>query len=61
MDHIKRHVAIENSTENNEEICRFCLKTFGNESLLNEHLLSMHPLQTKDSRGSLKCIICRVS
>lgn len=60
MDHIKQHVAADNSDESYASFCRYCLKMCSNEAALNEHLLSMHPTQTKDSRGIIKCIICRV-
>lgn len=60
MDHIKQHVASDKSDDKKEQ-CRYCLKTFENTAELNDHLSIIHPAQTKDGRGSLKCVICRVS
>lgn len=62
MDHLKQHIGAENGIESEKEQCRYCLKTFSTTALLNEHLSSIHPNQTKDGRGtySYKCIICRV-
>lgn len=62
MDHLKEHIGNENGSEGQKEQCRYCLKTFTTPALLNEHLSSIHPIQTKDGRGtySFKCIICRV-
>lgn len=61
MDHIKQHIGEEKSTDENKVLCRYCLKTFVSTVALDEHLASVHPMQTKDTRGSFKCIICRVS
>lgn len=61
MDHIKQHIGEEKSTDENKVLCRYCLKTFVSTVALDEHLASIHPMQTRDSRGSFKCIICRVS
>lgn len=61
MDHMKRHIADDDSGDDkNTELCRYCLKMFATKSLLDEHVSSLHPSQTRDVRGSLKCIICRV-
>lgn len=59
MDHLKRHAA-EFLGNAGQLYCRYCLKMFANNSLLEEHLLSSHPIQTNDERGSFKCVICRV-
>lgn len=61
MDHIKHHIATENALEEHIKLCRYCMKTFASDAVLNEHLSSNHPIQTKDGRGGFKCIICRVS
>lgn len=62
MDHLKQHIGNENDSEGHKDQCRYCLKTFASGALLNEHLTTIHPVQTKDGRGtySYKCIICRV-
>lgn len=61
MDHIKQHAADEKSSDGNKDMCRYCLKTFATTTLLDDHLALIHPTQTRDGRGSFKCIICRVS
>lgn len=61
MEHIMHHISTENSTEGHKEMCRYCMKSFASAAVLSEHLSSIHPLQTRDGRGSFKCIICRVS
>lgn len=61
MDHLKHHIATEKAPDGHTEVCRYCMRTFASASVLNEHLASNHPLQTKDGRGGFKCIICRVS
>lgn len=55
------HISTENSTDDHTEMCRYCMKTFASAAVHSEHLSSIHPLQTRDGRGSFKCIICRVS
>lgn len=61
MDHIKNHVGEANENEGHKTLCRYCLKMFATDAILEEHLTSSHPLQTRDGRGAFKCIICAVN
>lgn len=60
MDHMKMHVASEHNKDDNTDLCRYCLKMFPNASALDEHLISSHPLQTREGRNGFKCVICAV-
>lgn len=62
MDHVKEHIGTEHSMEGHKEKCRYCLKMFATNATLSDHLATIHPMQTRDSRNSSssKCIICRV-
>lgn len=53
MDHIKKHVIPDYNSETDKEQCRYCLKAFPTMALLNEHMASIHPTQTAQSKGNV--------
>lgn len=63
MDHLKTHAnPVDDENDNSETTqCRYCLTNIPKSESMEKHLLTKHPVETKDSSGSYNCITCWVN